>query len=45
MSSANCGMKLEAGDGDNVEVKVANTVIDEWEKLTFDYERGHRIHL
>lgn len=32
----NCGMKLEAGDGDNVEVKIPNTVVDEWEKLTFD---------
>jgi len=33
---SNCGIKVEDGDGDNQEVKVANTVIDEWEKITFD---------
>jgi len=33
---SNCGIKLEAGDGDNAEVKVPNTVTGEWEKLTFD---------
>jgi hypothetical protein len=33
---SNCGMKLEDGDGDNQEVKIANTVTDEWEKITFD---------
>lgn len=33
---SNCGIKLEAGDGDNLEVKIPNTVTGEWEKLVFD---------
>ncbi|MFO7668402.1 MAG: T9SS type A sorting domain-containing protein [Bacteroidales bacterium] len=31
-----CALKLEAGDGPNVEFYTPNTVTDEWEKLTFD---------
>ncbi|MCK4748059.1 MAG: T9SS type A sorting domain-containing protein [Bacteroidales bacterium] len=31
------GLKLEAGTTDNVEVLIENTVIDEWEKITFDF--------
>jgi hypothetical protein len=34
---SNCGLKLEEGTGDNVEVMVANTVTGEWELLTFDF--------
>lgn len=34
--TSNCGIKLESGDGDNVEVLVANTKVGEWELLTFD---------
>jgi hypothetical protein len=33
---SNCGIKLEVGDGDNVEVLVPNTKVGEWELLTFD---------
>ena len=33
----NCGLKLEAGTADNVEVMIANTVVGEWELLTFDF--------
>jgi hypothetical protein len=33
---SNCGLKLEAGTGDNVEVKVPNTLVGEWEVITFD---------
>jgi hypothetical protein len=33
---SNCAMKLEAGDGPNTELKIPNTLIDEWELLTFD---------
>lgn len=34
--TSDCGIKFEVGDGDNVEVKVANTKVGEWELLTFD---------
>ncbi len=34
--TSNCGIKLESGDGDNVEVLVPNTKVGEWELLTFD---------
>jgi hypothetical protein len=30
------GLKVEVGDGDNVELKVSNTKTGEWELLTFD---------
>lgn len=33
---SNCGIKLEFGTGDNVEVLLPNTKINEWELLTFD---------
>jgi len=33
---SNCGIKLEGGTGDNQEVMVPNTKINEWELLTFD---------
>ena len=33
---SNCGIKLEVGTGDNVEVLIPNTKINEWELLTFD---------
>jgi hypothetical protein len=33
---SNCGLKLEAGTTDNLEVKVPNTVTGEWEVITFD---------
>ncbi len=32
---SSCALKLEAGDTDNIEVHVTNTVTDEWEKLFF----------
>jgi hypothetical protein len=32
----NCGIKLESGTGENVQVLVPNTKINEWELLTFD---------
>ena len=33
---SNCGIKLEVGTGENQEVMVPNTKINEWELLTFD---------
>jgi hypothetical protein len=35
--TSNSGLKLEAGDADNVEVMIPNTVTGEWELLTFDF--------
>ena len=34
--TSNCGIKLEEGTTGNVEVMVANTVVGEWELITFD---------
>jgi hypothetical protein len=34
--TSNCGIKLEDGTTGNVEVKVANTQVGEWELITFD---------
>ncbi len=33
---SDCGIKLEAGDGPDAEVKVPNTITGGWELLTFD---------
>jgi hypothetical protein len=36
-----CGMKVEQGrGGESIEIKVPNTVTDEWELLTFDFTDG-----
>lgn len=32
-----CALKLENGDTDNIELYISNTVVDEWEKLYFDF--------
>ena len=38
---SNCALKLEAGpDGHQFELKIPNTVTDEWEKITFDMSEG-----
>jgi len=34
---SNCGLKLEVGTADPVEVMIPNTVTGEWELLTFDF--------
>lgn len=33
----NCGMKVEGGGLDPIEIKVPNTVTDEWELIAFDF--------
>jgi hypothetical protein len=37
---SDCGVKVEQGTGDPVEIHVPNTVAGEWEKLVFDFSNA-----